>query len=858
MLLRFFRWFCDPRMVEDIEGDLVERFEIRLRKKGAQKARWLLVKDIMQLFRPGIIKTFKGSQKLNYYDMFKHNLLISLRGFQRHKSAFFINLIGLTSGLTCALLIFLWMQDERQIDSFHELNDRLYQVMLNHEESGTLRTDEHTQGLMAENLEKEVPEVLRAIEGTPAVWFGKMPLTYDDKTVKAEGKFMGSGFFELFTYPLIQGDPSQVLTNKESIVISESLAISIFGTTEDVVGKTLNWSLLHWKKNLMITGIMEDVTSKSTEKFDFILPWGIFKEMLGEQVHWGNYNAMTFVLLKEHTDVEALNAKLGPFVKERDNGSNVNVFLRPYGDKYLYNKYENGVQAGGRIEYIQLFSAIAVFILIIACINFMNLSTAKAARRTKEIGVKKAIGAGRRHLIAQYLEESLLLTFLSGLVALALVWLLLPQFNAVTGKSIVLTLSSDLLLPLLAIVFITGLVAGSYPALYLSGFKPVEILKGKLKSSTGALWARKGLVVFQFALSVILIVGVMVVYQQIDFVQNRNLGYDRENLLVFGNEGRTSENIKGFIAEIENIPGVLNAGATSHPIVQDGGYTTGISWPGKDPETEVRFGNMTVTGNFVETLGLNIIQGRVFDSNKTTDHDNKLIFNETAIEVMGLTDPVGQTIEFWGRKAEIIGVVEDFHFQSLHEEISPLFLRVDETALTSVVVRIAPGQVRETLDRLDKFYRGYNEGFTFDFRFLDQNYQEQYEAEERISTLSRFFAAAAIIISCLGLFGLAAFTAERKTKEIGIRKALGASTSNIVRLLSSDFNRIVGLSIIIALPLSYLLVKDWLAGFAYTIDLNVWYFAGAGLSAMFIAWLTVGVQTYRAARVNPTQSLRSE
>lgn len=859
---RFFLWlfrlFCDPQLVEDIEGDLVERFELRQERQGRIKARWLLAKDTLQLFRPGIIRSFKGTQKLNYYDMFKHNLLISLRSFARHKSAFFINLTGLTSGLACALFIYLWVNDEIAVDKFHTLDQQLYQVMLNHEESGMLRTEQWTQVRLADALEADVPEIKIAVPGTPTEWFGTMPLTHGDKTVKAEGKFVGADYLNIFTYPLIHGNAGDALARKEGIVISASLAQNLFGSTGEAMGKVVKWSLLQFSQDYFIAGVFADLPANSTDQFDFLMSFEVFKGMIGDGDTWGNYNAVAWVVLEENTDVTALNTKLGTYVKEKDENSNVNLFLRPYSDQYLYGKYENGVQAGGRIEYVQLFSAIAVFILLIASINFMNLSTARATRRTKEIGVKKAIGARRGHLIVQYLEESLLLTFISALLALGMVWLLLPQFNSLTDKHIILQFDRKLLTIVMGIILVTGLVAGSYPALYLSGFKPVAILKGRIKGSVGELWARKGLVVFQFALSVTLTVGVLVVYKQIEYVQNTNLGYKKENVLMFKNEGKVNANMQSFMSRVENIPGVLSVAATSHPIVKQGGFTTGVSWPGEEPDVEVRFSNMTTGGNFIKTLGIELVAGRDFDPTKKSDYAGKIIFNETAIKTMGLEDPVGKTVSLWGNYVQIIGVVKDFHAQSLHEEISPLFIRLNADFLTDMVVRIAAGQERETLDRLTAFYTSYNEGFTFDYRFLDQDYATQYVAEQRVSVLSRFFAGAAIIISCLGLFGLAAFTAERRSKEIGIRKALGATTAGIVQLLSGEFNRMVGLAILLAMPVSYYLIKSWLDGFAYKIDLNIWYFAGAGLAALLIAWLTVGLQTLKAARVNPSQSLRSE
>ncbi|KOF01491.1 transporter permease [Roseivirga seohaensis subsp. aquiponti] len=789
--------------------------------------------------------------------MFKHNLLVSYRNFLRYKSAFFINLIGLSSGLACTLLIYLWVTDEMSVDKFHQLDDRLYQVMLHHEESGTLNTQEDTQAILAEALEQEVPEIEIGLQATPSFWFGKMPVTANEKTIKATGKFAGKEFFEIFSFPLIDGDAKNVLQNPQSIALSEQLAVSLFGDVGKAIGQMVEWQILTFKQDLVVTGVFKDLPANTTEDFDFILPFEIFSNILGEGKHWGNYNALTYVVLTEGTDVEQLNKKLAPFIKEKAPKSNVTPFVRKYSDKYLYSKYENGVQAGGRIEYIRLFSIVSIFILFIACINFMNLSTAKASRRTKEIGVKKAIGARRQTLIWQYLEEAFLMTFISIVCALALVILLLPQFNQITGKQISLEFSTELITILLVIQIFTGFVSGSYPALYLSGIKAVAILKGKVRNSLSELWIRKGLVVFQFALSVLLITSVLVVAKQIEFIQNKNIGYDKENLILFLNEGNLTENEEAFIGQLRNTPGVVNAGRTSHTILNGGNYTTGVHWEGENPEVQTRFGNMPVSYNFIETLGVEIIEGRSFSKDLSTDN-TKLIVNEEAVRVMGMTDPIGKSITLWGDEVQIIGVAKNFNFNSLHQPITPMFFKLENENLLNILVRIQPGQEKATIGRVEALYKEYNTDFDFNYTFLDQEYAVQYAAEERVAVLSKYFGGIAIIISCLGIFGLAAFTAEKRSKEIGVRKALGASNSNIVRLLSVDFNQMIGLAILIALPLSYFLLKSWLDEFAYHIDLEIWYFLMAGLAALIIAWLTVGLQTFKAAKANPVKSLRSE
>ena len=489
----------------------------------------------------------------------------------------------------------------------------------------------------------------------------------------------------------------------------------------------------------------------------------------------------------------------------------------------------------------------------------MNLSTARASRRIKEVGVKKAIGARRTALVYQYLGESLSIAFLSLLVSLLLVSLFLPQFNSITEKQLTLPWGVPLVLSLLGVVLFTGLMAGSYPALYLSGFNPATVLKGKLNTGIGEVWTRKGLVVFQFTLSVILIVSVWVVYQQIEFVQSQNLGYEKDNILLFVREGqlREEEKLETFLAEISNVPGVVAASSTGHDMTGHNGGTYGVEWPGKDPDDRTEFERVAVNYDMIEMLDIKMKEGRPFSKDFSTE-TAKIIFNEAAIEFMGLTDPVGKTVQLWDRDMEIIGVTKNFHFESFHEVVKPLFFYLNPQHTDYAMVKIAAGREQEALAELQQMQGKFNPGFSLDYWFLDQDYQALYAAEQRVSSLSKYFAGIAILISCLGLFGLAAFTAERRLKEIGIRKILGSSDFDIVRLLSGDFTKMVLAAIAIALPISYFAAQRWLQNFAFHIDLQWWYFAGAGLLALLIAWLTVGLQTFRAAKVNPVECLKDE
>lgn len=784
--------------------------------------------------------------------MFRHNLLLIYRNFKRFKSAFFINLIGLSTGLASALLIYLWVMDEVRMDNFHEHSDRLYQVMEHRVKADGIWTAQTTPGPLAEALAADMPEIEYVV---PCSWDRSATLSVDDHNIKAGGRSAGKDFFKIFSYPLVQGDPDKVLVDKSSIVISEPLAVKLFGTAAGALGKTVEVD--HWKQTI-VTGVFT-VPDNSSQRFEYLLSFESFLEGKEWLKFWGNTSLATYVLLKPGVDIDRFNARIADYITVKTNKEIAyrTMFLKRYTEKYLYGQYENGVLVGGRITYVKLFSIIAVFILAIACINFMNLSTAKASRRIKEVGVKKAIGAGRRALVYRYLGESILLSFLSLLIAILMVDLFLGKFNEITAKNLSLSFDPAIILPCLGITLFTGVLAGSYPALYISGFNPAAVLKGKFNSALGELWARKGLVVFQFTLSVIFIVCVMVVYKQVEYVQSKDLGYSRDNIIYFDREGKSDQNLESFLAEMRNIPGVVGASSSSHDMTGHNSGTNGIEWPGKDPEDRTEFEVMTVGYGMMEILGLHLAEGRMFSPEFASDTSN-IILNEAGIQFMGMKDPLGKTVKLWGKDAKIIGVVKDFHYESLHEKFKPFFFRLAPSETYMIMAKLAEGKERETLERLKQFYEKYNEGFTFDFNFLDEEYQLQYAAEKRVATLSRYFSVLAILISCLGLFGLASFTAERRQKEIGIRKVLGSGELNIVLLLSNDFTKIVLVAIVIAIPLSYLMTRYWLNTFAYRIELEWWYFLSAGILALVIAWLTVGSQAMRAARINPSKCLKEE
>jgi putative ABC transport system permease protein len=786
--------------------------------------------------------------------MLKHNLLLIYRNFLRAKGFFFINLIGLAAGLVCTLLIYLWVRDEMNMNAFHTKDSQLFQVMEHQKYADELMTTTSTPGILAETLKAEFPEVEYAATTT---WINPFTLSVKENNVKADGYYVGEDYFNIFSYTLLQGNADLVLKDKLSMVISQDLAIRLFGVAEDAVGKVVE---LQHDKSFHVTGVFENLPSNSSFQFDFVLPFELFKDDNEWVTEWGNNGPATYIILHRGTDPIAFSEKIKDFVKSKDkDDSHVTLFVQKFSERYLHGRFENGVQSGGRIEYVQLFAVIAIFILLIACINFMNLSTARASRKAKEVGIKKSVGAQRQSLIFQYISESLVMTMLSVGLALLVVWMLLPQFNIITDKKIALNLNDpQLLMWLGGITLFTGFIAGSYPALYLSGFKPAAVLKGEVRGSWGELWARKGLVVFQFTLSVILIVSVLVIYRQIDYVQTQNLGYTKEHLIQFPMEGNVEANRETFLTEVRSIPGVVSAASIGHSLIGRNNNTSGLEWDGKNPDDNILFENVGANYGLLETLGVEMAEGRMYSEEYGSD-STKIIFNEAAIRVMNLENPIGKTIKLWGEyDLQIIGVVKDFHFQSLHDVVNPLFFRLSPRNTWNVMIRLEAGKEKETLAALDKFYRDFNPGFTFEYQFQDQEYAQQYAAEQRVASLSFYFATMAILISCLGLFGLAAFTAERRLKEIGIRKALGSSSTSIVLLLSGDFTRMVLVSIVIGLPFSYWLLHGWLKRFAFHIDLEIWYFLIAGLIALLIAWITVASQAIKAARVNPVKCLRTE
>jgi len=787
--------------------------------------------------------------------MIKNYLKTAWRNLLSNKMFSLINISGLALGMTCALLIMLWIKDETRMDKFHANGKRLFRVMENQYYEGSISTFTATPGIFAENVVKDIPEIQLASQ---ALWEEEPLFTVGDKFFKEKGRYVQKDFLRMFSFKLVKGDPNTALARPDAVVISKKLAEKYFGQ-QDPVGKLIN---VDNEQNVIVTGVLDEVPKTSSLQFDFLMSYDIWFKKNDWAKEWGNNGPLCYVMLGPNASSDKVNAKIKNYLKTKNKDSNVELFLQNYGESYLYSDWDNGKQTGGRIEYVRIFSIVAVIILVIACINFMNLATARSLKRAREIGVRKVVGAGKRQLIAQFMGESLFVSFLAICLSLLIVALLIPSFNALTDKKLELDFSNPFfLLLLLGLTLVTGIISGSYPSLFMSSLKPIIVLKGILKFNTGATLFRKGLVVFQFALSIVLILGMIVIYRQIDYIHNKNLGFAKEDLLYIPLEGALQKSYPTFKDELLRQPGIKSVSSSQSGPLEVGSSTQGVRWPGKDTTKLILFSTNPITYDYIKTMGIQLKEGRDFDPSFSLDTNNYLV-NEAALRKIGYKDPIGKELTMWGDKGSIVGVMKDYHHNSLHVPIEPLILRLFKKSWNSywgnVLVRTEKGKTKQAIASMEKTYRQFNPGFPFRYFFTDAEMLKNYKAEHTVSKLSKYFAFLAIFISCLGLFGLVTFTAQQRVKEIGIRKVLGASVSGIVRMLSKDFIKLVLLAAVIAFPVAWWAMNRWLGDFAYRVHIGWWVFVASGIAAMLIALLTVSFQAIKSAIASPVKSLRTE
>jgi len=872
--------FCSPKLLEEVLGDLHERYYLRLKKDGLIKARRNYWREVLAYLR---LSSFKKPSfhftLLISQDMIRNYLTIARRNLSNHKTFSALNILGLVLSMTSSLLIFLWIQDELAVDNFHADNDRLYTIYQTIEANGQLggsystpvRSNADGPYLPIEGMADAVPEIENMVyyaTGYELPWGHPETFQVGDNIHKLEGSRASQAFFSMFNYPLIAGNAKTALAKKNSIAISETMAQLFFDRPEEAIGQSIRYEN---RLDFEVTAVFEDISSQSSLQFEFLIDW----ESQMTQLEWASGVMLTTVRLSETADIYQVTDKINRFLQSRLDDSETTkttLGLQPFTDRYLRANFANGKPQGGRIEYVRIFSGVAIFLLVIACINFMNLATARSIKRAREVGVRKAIGSSRMHLIWQFLGESILLSLLALIFTIVLVQLLLPSFNQFTTKHITIPIESPIFwLLAVGLMLLVGLLAGSYPALYLSSLKPARVLKGSLRTSPKAIWLRKGLAVFQFSLSILLLIITLVVSRQINYVQNKHLGYDRENLIYTRIEGELNEKYAVLKEQLLNMPGIAMVDRSSEAphtmgfLVDevDGFNNTGtgedaINWEGKEAGQSVAFKPTSVGYDFVKVMNLEIAEGRDFSKSFSTDSTAFLI-NEAAAQAIGMQAPLGKWISAWDKKGTIVGVLKDYHTHSLHEPIKPLIVDIKEDLYFGVIlVRTEPGKTTEALASMEEVFREINPNYPLNYQFIDSEYQQLYQTEQVAAKLSNVFAGIAISISCLGLLGLVMFSTQQRVKEIGIRKVLGAEVTHIVGLLSKDFLQSIVVAFLVATPIAVYLLNQWLDNFAYRVQLSWWIFIVAGVLALLVALLTTASQTIKAALANPVESLRNE
>ncbi len=787
--------------------------------------------------------------------MFKNYLKIALRNIQRHKTFSFINIFGLAVGMACCLLIFLWVQDEFHFDRFHENRSRIYQVYSELKyQDGRNRVFTGSYYPLAKILRDEVPEVFDALRYEEAA---NIQVKYGEKSTTDNTVGMTDpSFFSVFSFPLLKGNVETALSDLNSIVITERMAQKYFGD-EDPMGKVVN---VHGQADLKVTGVIEAVPYHSSLQFDCIIPfvWQ-FGPSGNEPTHWGGNPLGTFILIHENADLSNIASKINHIYKKYNPSDKVQVdfHLHPLTSLHLYSP-----EGGGLIRLIMIFSIIALFVLIIACINFMNLSTARSATRSNEVGLRKVVGAKKSDLVQQFFGESILVSLITLFLALVLVWLLIPTFNSLMSKqlSLKLLLQPLVILGVIGIALFTGIVSGSYPALFLSSFQPIQTLKGANRSGATGIIFRKVLVVFQFALSIFLIIGTVVSYRQMSFMRHKELGYDQKDVLCIRMIGTLQSQYETAKNELLRNPNIVSiTQSVQHP-VNIGSSVRAIDWDGKNPDESASMHFEYVDYDYFKTLGMEIVDGRSFSREHSTDLSEGYIVNEEAVRLMGIDSPVGKRLSVFRKEGRIIGVVKNYHFQPLHEPIRPFVIGADPhwdknwmfIKLKSINLAKTIGYIKNTCKKFDA-----DDSF-MNFHFLENALDYSYRAERQIGQFAGYFTVLAILISCLGLFGLASFMVEQRTREIGIRKVLGASVPGVVFILSKDFTKWVIISNIFAWPAAYFTSQKMLQRFAYRIDVGLEIFILSGIAALIIALLTVSFQAIHTAKTNPVESLRYE
>lgn len=785
--------------------------------------------------------------------MVKEFFKITVRNLQRNKGISFINITGLAAGIASAILIFLWIQNQLSYDQFHKNKDRVYQVYNRSMVNGRMEAWARTPIVLAPALQTEYPQVEKTVR---ANWVGAFVLKTKEKKLLSQGLFTDPGFFDLFSFPFIKGNKTTALANAHSIILTEKLAHKLFGDV-DPVGKAIK---LDSTGNFMVTGVLKDLPNNTEFSFEYLVPWSYMKEVGWDNTNWNNYAVRTFVLLKKGVTQQNADAAIRNIYRSHNGDKRNEVFLHPMTKWWLYSKFENGHFTGGRIETVRLFGIIAVLIILIACINYMNLGTARSARRAKEVGIRKVSGAGKSSLIKQFLGESVIIAFIAGIIGLVMVELSLPWFNLLIGSQLFIPVGNIYFwLTGIGFLLFTGIIAGSYPAFYLSAYKPINVLKGTFKGINTMITPRKVLVVVQFTFAITFIIATTVIYRQIKYTQDRDSGYDKSGRVFVYMQGDIQKKyqlIKGDLLASDAISSITR---TDSPINDIWTSNDTYQWEGKDPNLRQEFVQFITDQHLTKTTGLKLIAGRDIDINAYPTDTAALLLNESAVKAMGFKNPLGQTVKGWQGNLHVVGVVKDFVAGWPYQLSMPAIIRGANKLFGTVTLKLNTNHpLANNIQKIASVFNKYNPDYPFDYKFVDESDKLKFRDDWYTGILAAVFASLTILISCMGLFALAACMAETRIKEIGIRKVLGASVARITALLSKEFLVLVAISFTIASPVAWWLMSSWLQNFPYHIHIGWFMFVLVGLISIIIALSTVSYQSIKAAMANPVKSLKTE
>jgi putative ABC transport system permease protein len=789
--------------------------------------------------------------------MFNNYFKIAFRNLWKNKAFSFINIAGLAVGMASAILILLWIQNEMSHDHFHEKADRIYTLNNRDKFNGDLWAWSWTPKILGPTVKQDYPEVEDAVRTNN----GTFLLSVGDKHLNAQGYFTDTGFLSMFSFPLVNGNISTALNSINKIVITQEFSKKLFGN-DNAMGKMIK---IDSTDNFTVSGVLKDLPNNTKFDFEYLLPWSYMSKIGYDDSSWGNNSVQTYVLLKNNVSQKTFDAKIRNITidhtKNTGDQSTTQVFTQKLSDQWLYSKSENGQYVGGRIETVKLFAIIAAFILLIACINFMNLSTARSEKRAKEVGIRKAVGAQKRLLVIQFIGESIILAFIAFILAVLVVELSLPGFNDLVDKKLYIDWSNvSYWLFAIGFILFTGVLAGSYPAFYLSSYKPVKVLKGTFKAGQALITPRKVLVVLQFTFAIALIICTIIVERQIQYAESRDSGYVRDKLVYTFIQGDVSKHYDLIRNELIAGGAAVSVTKSMSPITQRYSDGWGWSWPGAtEDDKKTDFVRMASDADFAKTLGVEILQGRDIDIYKYATDSTAMMLNQSAVKIMRLKNPVGAVVEADGRQWHVVGVVKDFIYESPYEKVEQLAIFGPKSWFTTIHFKLNPANsTQKDLQLAETVFKKYNPQYPVTFNFADESYALKFEEEKRTGTLAALFAGLTIFISCLGLFGLATYMAENRIKEIGVRKVLGASVIGITSLLSKDFLKLVIISLLVATPIAWWAMYTWLKTYTYHIPVEWWVFVLAGLLSIAIALLTVSYQSIKAAIANPAKSLRTE